>query len=88
MADLKSRIFVENKTGFHGNGQILAGATPKLTKISFTFLLQSKTPQRLKNEAGGPKNETQTFQNQGPGPPKSSPGPSKTLFLRTFNLRR
>ena len=34
------------------------------------------------------KMESQTLQNRGPRPPKSSPEPFKTPFLKTSNLRR
>ena len=36
----------------------------------------------------GFKIEAQSFHNRALGPPKSSPEPSKTQFLKTFNLRR
>ena len=51
----------------------LQGQPRKLTKISFIFLFQFRTPQTLKNEAGGSKNETQTLQNRGPEASKIEP---------------
>ena len=48
-------------------GQYFCKGNPEsYPKISLIFWLQFRTPQRLKNEAGGSKNETQTLSNRGP----------------------
>ena len=41
-----------------------------------------------KIEAWRLQNHPRRLPNRGPDPPKSSPEPSKTQFLKTFNLRR
>ena len=60
----------------------LQGQPRKLTKISLIFWLQFRTPQTLQNEAGGPKNETQTLSNRGPEASKTEPRALQDAILK------